>query len=163
MANPPKPSHLKVVQGTDRKDRKNKDEPQPDKIAPRCPDHLSTEEKVEWGKQVAELQLMGVLTRADGLALEQLVVMIVEVRELTETIRGSRTQAVTSTQKEVVYRLHPLYPMLQQSRKELRQLWACFGLDPSARTKVHTVPAGNGKNTQEPQRPASAYLTGPGN
>jgi P27 family predicted phage terminase small subunit len=159
MANPPKPSHLKAVQGTDRRDRKNDREPQPEKGAPPVPAHLTPEELIEWGRCCERLQKLGVLTEADGLALEQLCVLIVEVRRLTKIVRDNETQKVTTTQKEQVDRAHPLWQQLQQSRKELRALWTCFGLDPSARTRVHTVQTNNGnKPAQAPPRAANAYL-----
>lgn len=162
MANPPKPSHLKAVEGTERADRKNNREPTPPKGAPPVPAGLSPDEMVEWGRFCERLQTMGVLTEADGVALEQLCVLTVEVRELTRLIRDARTVSVTTTQKEQVEKVHPLYSQLQLSRKELRALWSCFGLDPSSRTKVHTVqqPAGNGntKATRAPIRAADDYF-----
>jgi|GEM_PF-3314011 len=45
----PKPSGLKLVTGTDRADRANPDEPQPDAACPKPPDHLGNEARVEWG------------------------------------------------------------------------------------------------------------------
>lgn len=161
MPNPPKPSHLKAVQGTTRKDRENKREPQPPKGAPPLPAHLDPEEILEWGRCCERLEKMGVLTEADGIALEQLVVMIVEVRDLTKLVKAERTQRVTTTQKEQVDKPHPLWPQLQQSRQHLHRCWQAFGMDPSARTRVHTVNLGSGNIPQQaPARAANAYLDG---
>lgn len=161
MSNP-KPTVLKEVEGTARADRVKKDEPKPDTGIPSCPDYLSEAEKAEFQSIAKVLLKMGVLTVADGLALENLAVLTCEVRDLTVLLREGRTTSVVSTQKETVDRLHPLYPMLQQSRREQRALWACFGLDPAARTKVHTVPLPpNGKASKQevPVRSASSYLS----
>jgi len=159
MPNPPKPSHLKAVQGTDRRDRRNENEPQPPKGAPPLPAHLDAEESLEWGRCCERLEKMGVLTEADGLALEQLVVMIVEVRALTTLVKAERTQRVTTTQKEQIDKPHPLWPQLQASRQHLYRCWQAFGMDPSARTRVHTVRAPSGNPAAKaPPRAANAYL-----
>jgi P27 family predicted phage terminase small subunit len=159
------PTAIHEQKGTARSDRQKPDEPKPPVGVPVMPAHLNDEEKVAWHYCVEILEPMGVLTRADGLALEQLATAIVEVRYLHEQLRVNKTQAVLSTQKEVVDRLNPLYPMYQQSRKELRSLWSAFGLDPLSRTNVHTVQGrsskadGSGQGKQAPAKPASAYFS----
>lgn len=139
MARPKLPTAVKEMKGTLRESRENPDEPRPDTGVPAMPMSLSAKEQAAWHECVATLLPMGVLTIADGLALEQLAVTIVEVRELHEQIRGNRSQKVTSTQKEEVDRQHSLYNVYNQARKELRALYTSFGIGPLARTAVHTV------------------------
>lgn len=159
------PTAVKETNGTARADRQNPDEPRPPVGEPGMPPDLSAAEQAAWAECVRMLLPLGVLTESDGLALESLACAVVEYRELRQAVSLSKTTAVTSTQKEVVDRLHPLYPMLQQTRKELRALWGCFGLDPLSRTSVHTVvktakktDAKPGQGAQAEPRPASTYF-----
>lgn len=162
MANPPKPSHLHAVQGTARKDRKNPNEPQLEPGSPPCPEDLTTDQKVLWGRYCQELGLMGVLTRADAFALRDLVAKTDEVYKLRKILDAEGYLiTVTTTQKEQVKKAHPAVEMLHRAETELRLQQTRFGLDPSARTKVHTVapPRGKQDEQQAPVRPASAYFT----
>ena len=161
MPNPPKPSHLKAVQGTERADRKNPREPQPPKGMPPVPENLTAEELIEWGRNCERLQTMGVLSEVDGMALEQLCVVTCEVRRLTLKLRDADTIVVTTTQKEQVEKLNPLWAQLNVARKRQHDLWAAFGLDPSSRTRVHTVQApgnGNAQATKPPVKQANDYF-----
>lgn len=162
MANPPKPSHLHAVQGTARNDRTNHLEPKLEPGTPPCPEDLTTEEKVLWGRLCQELGLMGVLTRADAFALRDLVCKMQEVYTLRELVRtqGHLVQAM-SMHKEPVTKANPAVEMLHRAETELRLQQTRFGLDPSARTKVHTVRAPSGGNAQQaPVKPAHGYFTG---
>lgn len=133
------PSAIKEQRGTSRPDRGRENEPRLDVEEPPLPADLTEREKEVWAGMVDDLKRMGVLTRADGVSLKQLVVTSVECDRLRAMISGAETTSVTSTQKEVVDRVHPLYMTYISVRKELRALWTCFGLDPLARTSVHTV------------------------
>jgi P27 family predicted phage terminase small subunit len=160
MARRPTPSHLKVVAGTNRKDRENPDEPKPALGSPVPPVWLSDDAKVQWGRFSVWLEQMGVLTVADGPALERLVSVYLEVRDLEAclTLEG-RTYATQSTVGERVVKAHPAVAMLNSADSRLRQMLIEFGLTPAARTKVHTVQRG-GKQEPEKQKPASAYFKG---
>src|SRR4051812_39002875 len=116
MPNRPNPSHLKVVQGTARKDRANPDEPKPPLGSPVPPIWLSDGAKVQWGRFSVWLEQMGVLTAADGPALERLVSVYLEVRDLEATLaREGRTYATQSTVGERVVKAHPGVAMLNSA------------------------------------------------
>ena len=158
MANRPKPTHLKIVEGTQRKDRANPSEPQPDLGTPIPPAWLSDEAKVQWGRFSVWLEQMGVLTLADGPALERLVSVYLEVHELEVLIREQgRVVEMLSTQKEKVLKANPAVAMLNSADSRLRQMLIEFGLTPAARTKVHTVKRG-GSDKPEKQKPAASYF-----
>src|SRR6266851_520301 len=73
MPNPRKPSHLKVISGTYRRDRAPLNEPQPARISrPRPPAHLSPVAKEAWRAFSVILSRAGVLTEMDCFALEGL-------------------------------------------------------------------------------------------
>lgn len=69
---PRKPTHLKLVTGTAQPCRTNKKEPKPNRERPSPPAHLSDKAKTAWGAVSLILDRMGVLTEADGPALEGL-------------------------------------------------------------------------------------------
>lgn len=160
MANPRTPTDLKLVTGTQRKDRSNPNEPRPEKIAPTCPAHLSDEEKVFWGRVCVELELMGVLTRADGMALEALVHLYVRRNKLIKMLdEEGEFYKVKGTNGELLIKKHPASDVLKDLTTELRLTRAEFGLSPASRSKVHTVPTGGHKQPETPKKPASAYFT----
>ena len=62
----PKPTALKALQGTLRKDRTNGDEPEPEPLQPDPPVHLSKEAKQYWKETFKLLAGVGVLTEMDA-------------------------------------------------------------------------------------------------
>lgn len=105
------------------------------------PAYFDKDEKKCWRQIVDILLPMGVLTEADGAALEQLVICMLECRYLKEQVRTQSLVKVTSTVGETCDRVNPLYPQWNAARDRLMRLWSVFGLDPLARTSLHTVKA----------------------
>lgn len=133
------PPAVKKARGTDRPDKRPADAPELDVGEPPMPKDLTEREREVWCMRVADLKMMGVLTPADGLALKQLVCTEVQVDKLKSLVVGAEVKTVISTQKEQVDRVNVLYDKWLAERAELRRLWTLFGLDPLARTAVHTV------------------------
>lgn len=69
---PCKPTQLKVIQGTYRKDRAAANEPQPEKVSnvPKPPAYLTKYAKTLWVSLATELTEQGILTKIDIPALE---------------------------------------------------------------------------------------------
>ena len=104
------------------------------------------------------LEEMGVLTIADGAALERLVLCYLEVKKLEETVaKIGHVYAAQSTQKDRVVKANPAVAMLHAADTRLRQMLIEFGLTPAARTKVHTVQRG-GEKPKEKKKPAASYF-----
>ena len=61
----PKPTTLKLVTGTYRKDRANKDEPKPKVGIPSPPDFLNADALQEWGRMSEKLYQLGMLAEID--------------------------------------------------------------------------------------------------
>lgn len=61
----PKPTKLKVIQGTFRKDRANPDEPNPKTKIPSPPDFLNADALQEWGRMSEKLYQLGMLAEID--------------------------------------------------------------------------------------------------
>ena len=72
MANPRKPTKLKLIHGTFRKDRAPANEPEPEKVTdiPRPPSYLDKYAKKLWKSLAGELVEKGILTVVDIPALE---------------------------------------------------------------------------------------------
>jgi P27 family predicted phage terminase small subunit len=86
MARPRKPTHLKLVTGTAQPCRTNKNEPAPRRERPSCPSHLGDQARVAWGALSVVIDRLGVLTEADGLALEGLCSAYVDMLEARQSL-----------------------------------------------------------------------------
>jgi P27 family predicted phage terminase small subunit len=82
---PRKPTHLKLVKGTQKPSRVNHREPKPDPGAPRMPAHLRPYAREKWRELVPMLLKMGVISKADGGALTQLCQAYADLREAQDS------------------------------------------------------------------------------
>lgn len=124
MGAPKKPSALKAIQGTDKrnKSRINKDEPTPERGIGQSHESLSEFEKAIWD-EVVGISYAGVLGEADRIALEMMCRLIAEMRLNFEEMTAAKIT-------------------------QLSQLIGRFGMTPSDRTKI-VVPKGEKKNPFE--------------
>ena len=134
---PRKPTKLKVLEGTFRKDRSVGNEVDPEVSSPRCPPWLIGEARKEWKRVVPELEKLGILAQLDlsmlvgyVLSWARLLIALDVVAEEgdyyeTETASGGR-----------MIRRHPASLMVDQERVQLRQFASEFGLSPAARSRV---------------------------
>lgn len=152
---PPKPTALKLVQGTARPDRVNDDEPKPDQGMPKVPSWLSPAARRHWRTIAPLLADMQVLTVADGTALGLLADVLAEWVEARAVVRKlgmvyeSRTLKAHSqradadeeefdpTALSVMIRQRPEVAIAQDAWKRARAMLADFGLNPSARSRLH--------------------------
>ena len=133
----PTPTELKLVRGNPGKRAINKKEPKPARRIPSAPAHLTSEAQVAWGRLTVLLDRMGVLTEADGFALERLCDCYAEILALREVIDlQGRTYETTSTQGELVLKANPAVAMLADVDRRFKSYLVEFGLTPAARSKV---------------------------
>lgn len=133
----PTPTELKLVRGNPGKRPLNKKEPLPAKRIPSTPAHLTDEGQVAWGRLTVLLDRMGVLTEADGFALERLCDCYSEILALRELVDANgRTYETTSTQGELVIKANPAVAMLADADRRFKSYLVEFGLTPAARSKV---------------------------
>jgi len=98
---------------------------------------LSSDGQVAWGRLTVLLDRMGVLTEADGFALERLCDCYSEILALREVIdEQGRTYETTSTQGELVLKANPAVAMLADVDRRFKSYLVEFGLTPAARSKV---------------------------
>ena len=135
MANPRKPSHLKAVHGTERKDRDNPDEPSPSVLLPVAPEYLSARASEKFFQISAILQGMGTASRDDTDALAMLSALLVEIEEDLVLLESVGRYYVPSEESGIV-RAHPAVTAVATGRQRAQALLNEFGLTPASRSKV---------------------------
>ena len=136
----PKPTVLKVLTGNFRPDRAKKGEPRPDNRPPECPEHLNAGAKAAWRSIGPELERMGVLTVADGLALQMLCEAYADYREASDVLaRKGATYETTTAEGSTMIRPRPELALASDSWKRVRAMLIEFGLTPAARTRVTVI------------------------
>ncbi len=136
----PKPTGQKILEGNFRKDRVNAAEPKPTG-PPVAPDWLKGVALEEWCRIAPALELQGVATDWDAVAL---AAYCSAVADLVESERVLADEGYTVQTKTGVAR-HPMSVVKTQALATIRQYSAEFGLTPSSRTRIHaTQPGGDG-------------------
>jgi P27 family predicted phage terminase small subunit len=138
---PPKPTHLKVLQGTLRKHRK-RNEPEPEIALPECPPHLEGEAKSEWESMSEQLFSLGLLTRIDKAALAGYCQAWADwVEAMHELKRGKVLRAKTGYPI-----LSPWWSIANKANEQMRAYLTEFGLTPASRSRIDLK--GPGKPTK---------------
>lgn len=126
---PQKPDHLKVLQGTYRKQRANPNEPRPTEGVPCCPDWLDVEAKKVWKKTTAALANTGLLTKADFPTLTQFCDLYSKYILATQEFNKDPRMIIDGTP-------NPLLRIIRQYAAVVRPLIAALGLSPLDRPKL---------------------------
>lgn len=140
---PPKPTALRAIEGNpSHKRRAPGDEPAPPSGRPPQPPHLRPEAARVWGDLCQVLEGMGVLTLADGVALEMLCEAYADWRDARDQIEiHGLTQVRWMVDPEghmVVGGIapRPEVAMADKAWRRFHAMVAEFGLTPSSRTRV---------------------------
>lgn len=148
----PKPTQLKIIEGNPGKRPLNKQEPKPQSGYPE-PLNLSKKARELWDELCPILDSMGVLTVADGVALERLCECYAEVEALSEYIKKrGRVFKTTNTAGDATIKANPAAAMLADADRRLKSYLVEFGLTPAARSKVHI------QDNEENQNAAAAFF-----
>ena len=136
MPIPRKPTKLKLIQGTHRKDRAVSNEPMPDPEIPDPPEHLNNIAKEEYRSISKKLFDLGLLTGIDGTALfaycEAYSVWVEACAK--RNALGSDWMTEETSNGNTIQR--PLVGIINQSRKAMKEYLIEFGMTPASRTKV---------------------------
>lgn len=145
---PPKPTKLKVLQGTDRKDRMNENEPKPIEIKklPEPPWHLDYYAKKEWERAGPYLIESGLLTHVDLSMFQDYCAMHAHCIRLNKKIRKEGYDFTTET--GYMQRV-PATTILKDFMAEKQKLANMLGLSPSARTKIEIEKPDNNNKTRK--------------
>jgi len=140
----PKPRALRLLNGNAAKRPLNDAEPQPEPGIPMAPEHLSLGAKAAWDSISVQLDEIGVLTKVDHLALEELCENRAEILDLRKVIKDEgRFQTVITKNGDQRKIHHPAWTQLADAEKRYFSKLENFGLTPSGRSRVHTRPAFN--------------------
>ena len=133
MANPKKPTNLKVLQGTLRKDRITKNEVFPETEIPPAPDHLSKEALIEWGRITSDLYTLGLLTKIDMASLAAYCQSFGRWAQ-AETELNNSSLLIKTTNGNIIQ--NPLVGIANQAMEHMRKHLSEFGMSPASRAKV---------------------------
>ncbi len=136
----PKPTALKLLAGNPGRRPLPKHEPQPKRVMPSAPEHLSRQAAIAWGSMGVRLDRLGVLTENEPEALEELCECYAEILTLRSDIaEHGRFQTITTTAGDKVDKPRAQYTALCDASRRFQSLMNDFGLTPSSRTRVSTV------------------------
>lgn len=139
--NPRKPSKLKLIQGTYRKDRVAGHEPKPEIEIPPVPSHLADEAKVEWGRVSQDLSQLGLLTRIDRAALAaycECWADWVDASRLCASKDGQDRKVIKTAAGNFVE--NPYFSIKKRSAELMHKFLTEFGMTPASRTKIDASP-----------------------
>jgi len=135
MANPRKPSHLKAIQGTERKDRSNPNEPIADTGRPVAPGYFTDAQVEKFTQLVGHIESLGVQSKVDIGMLADLAVVECEIADDVVLLATEGPYYVPNPASGIV-RAHPAVARLTANRQRAQALRNEFGLSPAARSKV---------------------------
>ena len=139
----PKPSKLKILHGNPgrRPLPKNEPKPEPGKPDPPAWFEPGSEAMQAWDDLSADLDLIGVLTKADRAALVALVEAYLDWREACrEVAKEGLSYASVSNKGGYSIRPQPAVAIRSDSWKRYKSMLSEFGMTPSSRTRVRTNP-----------------------
>lgn len=131
---PPKPTALKLIQGTARPDRINKREPKP-KGAPVCPAHLDQVARNEWRRVVPELVRLGVIARIDSTTLAAYCQNY--SRWVAAELELEKHGGLTYIGDTGMIRKHPAVGIAHDAMAAMKAFAVEYGLTPASRARVH--------------------------
>jgi len=145
----PKPSHIKLLEGTFRPDRAPKHEPKPPKGHPACPTGLGRVAKQEWRRIIPQLDEMGILAKCDRAVISAYCQTWQRWMELEKAVE-EHGFTYTTAFGQVCQR--PEVALASKAAALLKQLAAELGLSPSARSRVEV------KDKKKPEVDATEAL-----
>ena len=129
----PLPTHLKLVKGTARPHRLNKDEPKPTVAVPEPPSHLDERAKAKFAAMAELLARHGVMTELDTGALSRYVV--VWCRRVDAEAEIKRRGPVVKTEGGNIIQ-NPFLAVANKCLLQMAQLESEFGMTPSSRSRI---------------------------
>ena len=154
MANRPKPTKVKQLEGNPGKRPLNKKEPIPIYGEPDCPDFLTKDARVEFFRVCLELKGMGLLHSSDRGIIACLAESWADWREARKQIaKRGRWVAGTSASKEIYFQHFPWMTLEKRAKTEILKFSVELGLSPSARSRIQISEKTEGDEME-------LYLTG---
>lgn len=133
MANRPKPTALRVLEGNPGKRAINRNEPKPTGT-PTCPKHLDKAARVEWKRISVDLSRLGLLTSVDRAALA--AYCAAWSRWITAEENVQKFGAVIKSPKSGYPVQNPYVGIANTSLQLMHRFATEFGLTPSSRVRL---------------------------
>jgi P27 family predicted phage terminase small subunit len=133
MGRPRKPTALKVLEGTNRADRENKNEPAVNVEIPEPPEHLSELALIEWHRIAPVLFKYGLLSNIDMAALAAYCQAFSRWAK-AETQLKTESYTIKTDKGNIIQ--NPLVGIANQAMIQMRAFLIEFGMTPASRTKV---------------------------
>lgn len=143
----PKPTVLRILEGNRSKRPLNENEPQPKRIIPPCPRHLTTEGKKQWKRLCKKLFAIGVLTEMDGDALS--MYCDAWARWVDAKDKLDKFGPVVKSPKSGFPVLSPYFAAASQAFEQMRRMMVEFGMTPSSRSRISATPVEIKKDPME--------------
>ena len=129
----PLPTHLKLVKGTARPGRLNKNEPKPAAAAPEPPAHLDDRAKAKFTELAQMLARYGVMSELDAGALARYAVVWCRWVDAEAEIK-KRGPVVKTTGDNIIQ--NPFLAVANKCLLQMAQIESEFGLTPSSRSRI---------------------------
>lgn len=153
-----KPSGLRLVEGTWRKDRARPGEPRPPVGVPRPPKSLSPGARHAYRRLAKAAALLGVLCLADREALVLLAETAEELRQARELIEKGGPFYWTDTRAGRVLKPNPAIRVRESAARRYRDLLRDFGLTPQSRAGVEALELPSDQARREEERLGRKYF-----
>ena len=130
------PTNLKVIQGTDRKHRINKDEPKPKSDNLVMPKGMSVKAVECWGEVSKNLKQAGILTNLDNHAL---MLYCEAYARWVDANDNLKLEGVVIIAKSGFPVQSPYLAIANKAFDQMTKLLTEFGMTPSSRSKVQVT------------------------
>ena len=142
----PIPTAIKELEGNPGKRELNKNEPKPEKKAPKCPMWLDHEAKKEWRRTAKQLEDLGILTEVDMAAFAGYCQTYARWKEAEEFISKHGTIVKTPSG---YWQQVPQVSIAQTYLKIMNRFCEQFGLTPSSRSRIVADHTGDADDPME--------------
>jgi P27 family predicted phage terminase small subunit len=129
----PLPTHLKVVKGTARPHRLNKDEPRPPVAVPLPPPHLDDRARAKFTEIAEMLARYGVMTELDAGALARYAVIWCRWTDAEAEVK--RRGPVVKTEAGNIVQ-NPFLAVANKCVLQMGQIESEFGMTPASRSRI---------------------------
>src|SRR5690348_3696816 len=132
----PLPTHLKLVKGTARPHRMNREEPRPDIGVPLAPSHLDARARARFTEMAEILARHGVMTELDTAALARYAVIWCRWVDTEADVK--RRGPVVKTEGGNIIQ-NPFLSIANKCLLQMAQIESEFGLTPSSRSRIRAA------------------------
>ena len=140
------PDHMKLLKGTQRPHRVNKDQPKPVDDMPKAPNWLPAGALEFFGYYAARLEAIGLASSTHTEALGQLSLAAYQVAQHAATIEKEGYFIEIETKSGWSVRHHPAAIQLADAQRRVMAFTAEFGLTPASQGKVSVPMKGQGES-----------------